>query len=220
LINWRLHTPESLSPDDLASEVAAYDGAIAYTDDQIGALLDALAVARPDRPRLVIVTSDHGEEFGEHRGFLHGNHLYQETIHVPLIVSEPGAVPAGQRISTPVTNTSVAATILERTGLSAEPALSPSLRTLWEAPAADGAWPLPLAELEHRPWVPEGAPVRDGALRSLYGPGWQYIEHDTRVPEFYDLLTDPREQQNVAGRPEVAGRIPGLAAEVRRQTRP
>ncbi|MBC7896710.1 MAG: sulfatase, partial [Cytophagaceae bacterium] len=72
-----------------------YDGGIAYMDDALGALFRELASRGVLDRTLVIVSSDHGEAFGEHGLHGHGNSLYRTEIHVPLVVSLPGRVPGG-----------------------------------------------------------------------------------------------------------------------------
>ena len=93
---------------------AAYDEEIAYVDDQIGRLLEAFGAAGSDGGPLVLVTSDHGEELFDHGGFEHGHSLYQELLHVPLILAGPGIEP--RRIETPVSLVDVAATLCALTG--------------------------------------------------------------------------------------------------------
>jgi arylsulfatase A-like enzyme len=107
LINWELRVPDALTPDELQGEVDAYDGAIAYVDEQIGDLLASDRFQDSARDLLVVVTSDHGEEFMEHGGLLHGSHLYRETIQVPMILWRPGAIPRGVRVPTPVSIASI-----------------------------------------------------------------------------------------------------------------
>jgi arylsulfatase A-like enzyme len=203
LLHWLLHVPETLSPEQRQSELDAYDGSIAYVDDQIGALLAAIRQQHGDRDLLVVVTSDHGEEFGEHGGFLHGRHLYREAIHVPLILWQPERVPAGVRIARPVTNAAIPATILDLFGWAPPPALARSLKPLWTTAAAAAEWAWPLIEMKHRPWEPERDPVHYGSLRALVSPTLHYIEHDTRGPELYDWIADPLETSNLVGRPDL-----------------
>ncbi len=88
-----------ISVMDLAHLMALYDGGIAYTDEQIGKVLQVLQDLRLSEKTLVIVLSDHGEAFLEHGKILHGNSLYEEALHVPLIMRLPGVIPAGKRVS-------------------------------------------------------------------------------------------------------------------------
>lgn len=70
---------------------------------------------------LIVITSDHGEEFGEHGGFWHGTTLYEEQIHVPLIVKLPKNELAGERVAWQARLIDVAPTITAALGLSAPP---------------------------------------------------------------------------------------------------
>jgi arylsulfatase A-like enzyme len=82
-----------------ARDVDRYDAEIAEADAAIGALVEAMRSRRPKT--LVIVTSDHGEEFGEHGGRYHGTTVYEEQVRVPLIVNAPGLLGA-RRVAPPV----------------------------------------------------------------------------------------------------------------------
>lgn len=80
--------------DSVEMAVAAYDASIHYTDQLVGELYDRLRSRDPGC--WFLVTSDHGEEFGEHGGFNHAETLYNEMLEVPLVLAGPGA-PAGAR---------------------------------------------------------------------------------------------------------------------------
>ena len=98
--------------------VDLYDGEIRYTDQAlVGRLLDTLDRLGLADGTLLVVTSDHGEEFGEHGCWLHGTHLYEETVHVPLVVRYPGGQHRGEVIDGPVSLVDVAPTILAALGL-------------------------------------------------------------------------------------------------------
>lgn len=98
---------------------ALYDGEIAYTDEQVGRLLDGLVERGLDDSTLIVFTSDHGEEFREHGGLEHGHSLYSELLHVPLIVRAPG-VRAG-RVASSVGHVDVAPTVCSWAGLELSP---------------------------------------------------------------------------------------------------
>lgn len=204
LINSKLHIPSSLTAEQLQTELDAYDGSIAYIDDQISRLLSTIqAMARP-RGLVVIVTSDHGEEFGEHGGFLHQRHLYREVIQVPLIVWGPGRVPSGMRVRQPVSNASIPATVMELLDEDSPSFPVQSLRQLWEGGQAD--FPAPLSELKHMPWAfPATAPIRFGSMRSLVDGSWHYIEQDGRGHQLFAWPTDPREATNLGAEPGLQG---------------
>ena len=93
-----LEEPEALTDEEFETLIDLYDNEIRYTDAQIGRLLEAVEAAVGMEETAVVVTSDHGEEFGEHGGFSHNPSFYDEVLHVPLVVSgadRVGALPAG-----------------------------------------------------------------------------------------------------------------------------
>jgi hypothetical protein len=95
-----------------------YDGEIAYADHELGRLMAYLAQHRPNA--IIIVTADHGEEFGDHGGNYHGSSLYDEQIHVPLIVSSAtGTVFAPHHVGGQVETVDIARTILGLLGIPA-----------------------------------------------------------------------------------------------------
>jgi len=81
---------KSLPDRDLEHVKALYDGAIRYTDEHIGLLLKEMARYGLTDKTLVIIIADHGEEFYDHGGVLHGNTLYNEVTHIPFFIKFPG----------------------------------------------------------------------------------------------------------------------------------
>ena len=71
---------------EIEEEINAYDGALAYLDQQLGILFNKLEEKGVLDRTIIIITADHGEEFGEHRVFDHGNSLYFPSVHVPLLI--------------------------------------------------------------------------------------------------------------------------------------
>jgi arylsulfatase A-like enzyme len=88
------------SPRDRRPYVAAYDAEIAAADAAFDALLRQFRSVRLNRPTVVVVTADHGEQFLDHGGWEHGSNLYDELIRVPLMIQAPGTAPAvvGQQV--------------------------------------------------------------------------------------------------------------------------
>ncbi len=80
----------SLSRSEVAGLIDLYDLEVSYCDREVGRLLAGLRERDLEGGTIVIVVADHGEEFLEHGMMFHGRQLYQETVHVPLIVSGPG----------------------------------------------------------------------------------------------------------------------------------
>src|SRR5262249_28657657 len=100
-----------ISPPDVSLARDGYDDFIAFPDPRVGALLDDLDRRGVLEKTVVIITSDHGEEFGERGIFDHGYSLYLDAVHVPLVILAPGA-PAGRVVAEPVSLRDLPATII------------------------------------------------------------------------------------------------------------
>ena len=108
-----------IAPADLAHLIALYDGEIAHTDDHVGQVLQLLQEMGLAEKTLLVIVSDHGEGFLEHGRILHGNTLFEELIHVPLILRLPGVIPAGRRIQDNASQVDVMPTVLGLLGIAA-----------------------------------------------------------------------------------------------------
>ena len=148
LANPRISVPDPATPDgfirrvsdrDLDHLIALYEGEIAWVDAHVGEVvrrLDALDLARRT---LVIVVSDHGDEFFEHGGLGHHRTLYEEVVKVPLVLRLPGVLPAGAAVPGPVALSDVVPTVLDVLGIDAPPGLtSTSFLALIRGGARDG----------------------------------------------------------------------------------
>jgi arylsulfatase A-like enzyme len=170
--------------------IAAYDSEIAYMDS---VLKDLYAAMGWERDTILIVTADHGEEFGDHRGEGHGKTLYSEMLHVPLLVRYPERFPA-RRIVEPVGLIDVLPTLRELTRSAPEPrdeglSLVPLLRGAPIDPERRSLF----AHLLRRD---QGGRLLHSARR---GP-WKYIEGSSGERLLFNLATDPRESANVVER--------------------
>lgn len=159
-----------------------YDNNLRYTDDQLARLYDRLG------PNDVLVFfSDHGEEFWEHNGFEHGHTLYDELLQVPLVMAGPG-LPAGARVTAPVSLLDVTPTVLDLAGL--------------EVDGFDGRSLVSLAQGE--PTAVADFGERDQAFgRPLYGhERWGVLHGGKKYTttagreELYDLDQDPAERRD------------------------
>ena len=131
-----------------------YDGEIAFTDAQLGRILDVLRAAGHGEDTLVIVLADHGEGLGEHDEGGHGILAYQSTLRVPLLVSGPG-VAKGRIAKDAVGTIDVVPTVLALLGLDAAADLpGRSLR-----PALEGRALAPVAALRRGPLRPSELPL-------------------------------------------------------------
>ncbi len=96
-VNYGLKAPFTVDESDLGFLRDRYDEEIRYWDSTLGQLLEDLERNNVLDRTLIVVVSDHGEEFADHGKYKHGKHLYQETVHVPLLVSFPGSKLVGRR---------------------------------------------------------------------------------------------------------------------------
>lgn len=190
--NWReiCDGKIKLSSEDLAHNIALYDGAIAYADNMIGKIVDAID-AKGIRDRAwIVVTSDHGEEFLEHGGVGHGRSLYEEVIRAPMIISGPN-VPAARRIETPAQNIDLFPTLADLGDFEVPKGLQGlSLTPLFEEKGVN-SWP--------RKFVFSEVEVD---LHTVIGAKFKYIvNHQNGHEELYDLIEDPLEKNNLASIP-------------------
>ncbi len=178
-----------------------YDIEIHYMDRQIGRLLDALTELGVEGQTMVVVTADHGEGLGEH-GWPSHRLLYQEQIHVPLIVRLPGRG-AGRVVDALVRTTDIHPTVLEALGVEAPiPVAGLGLRGLLDGIPEPGrvAYAESLIKWDTRAGqVREQRPEDDDLLHCLMDASTKLIYrplHPERS-ELYDLLTDPDEARNL-----------------------
>lgn len=207
----------SPSPDTIERMKCLYDGGIAFVDDELGRFFDRLRHLGLWENTLVVVTSDHGEAFFEHRVPDH-TELYDEVLRVPLILHGPG-VPEGQRSPRYARTVDIAPTILALVGDTAQ--------------FGEGGSLFPLRA--KRPEDSGGSEVSDLALNKHRGDSvslrrgqWKYVIHaPTEYPrvaprpheELFDLASDPEEQINLV-RTASDGRVEELREEltqIRRQ---
>lgn len=191
----------TLSPEQLQSEIDAYDGAISYVDDQIESLFDELNQRGLLKNTVVFITADHGESLGEHDILQHGASLYLQEIHVPLIVWGPNHVPSAQSIGVPVSTTSLPVTILSLINAVHNPFPEPSLTLLMQDDAAREDWISPISEVAQYPGAAEQNPSTHGAMKSVIGDNEQYIVHEKFGEELYNWRADPQETNNLISDP-------------------
>ncbi len=197
-------------PEPYASRYAGrlYDGEVAFADELVGRLDDALASLGMREATALVVTSDHGEGLGEHDESLHGFFAYQTTLRVPLVVRGPGIV-AGRRLERTVRLVDVYPTVLELAGLAgtadglAGRSLAPALRGAPE-PEEATTYAETLVPLLHFGWS-DLRVIREGRFKYIQAPR----------PELYDLREDPGERRDLAAeRPQQAQAMRAALAKV------
>lgn len=200
---------QTLAESVRQEEIDAYDGGLAHLDAEVGRFLDELDRRGLLRNTLVVITSDHGEEFAEHGVYEHGYSLYRPAVEVPLIILEPwlGRIPPpGRRVSTPVSLRDLPATVVDLLHLSDE-APFPG-RSWWRFPNGLGSLipppePSPLlTQVLPSPGQPDWFPSSKGAMSSIVHQGVRYIRNGDGREELYDFVSDPWERNNLVAAPE------------------
>jgi arylsulfatase A-like enzyme len=201
----------------------SYDSCIAYLDDQLGRLFDELERRELLANTLVIVTSDHGEHFGDRNLFGHGHSLYRALLHIPLLIippSKPGMdLAEGRGVREPVSLRDLPATVVDLLGLQdRSPFPGRSLARYWASdPGTMPADPL-LAEVEHQTCFSPSPhiPASLGPLQSLVADAHVYIRNSDGREELYDLEDDPSELHNLAGATDAPAVLERLRHNLRR----
>ncbi len=166
--------------------VDLYDAEIAFNDHHFGQLLERLKELDLYESSLIVLVADHGEEFLDHDGWEHGITLFDEQLHVPLMIKLPGGRGAGQRIGATVSQIDVVPTILDLLGVPPPPTL-------------DGA---SLLEVTDRPSFAYLV-LADRQMRSITRRGWKLILDDSPAPrdgplQLFQLGADLREAIELA----------------------
>ena len=175
-----------LAPEDRRHLVDLYDGEIAYTDSQVGRLLEGLREAGAGGGTVVVVTSDHGEEFKEHGSLGHGRNLYDEVVKVPLIVADLRVKGAARRVAEQVRSIDIFPTLCELAGAAVPPEVQGRSLVPWLSGGRE----------DSRGAVSET--IRFDAYRKSYRePGEKIVVRlEDNRREFYDLVSDPGETHN------------------------
>jgi len=196
-----------LKPDDADAEEitahmrAVYDGSIAFIDDCIGQVLEAVEEAGQADNTIVVVTADHGEEFFEHGRTGHKGGLYEEIVRVPLLIYVPWA--AGGTVDQSVRNFDLMPTILELAEVDGGSELDAvSLTGVIRNQSSERE----LSTFASFPW-----------RRMLRGQRYKLVESHTGRAELYDLLRDPAEQQDLMANQESQSRVAGIAGAMLRE---
>ena len=190
----RTRTPEegaAFTPEMRAHVVHLYDAALRYADERLGRLLARMDELGLLDETLVVVTSDHGEEFFEHGALQHGRTLYEELLAIPLIFAGPGIEP--RVLERPALLADVAPTVLARLGLARDPHAQgvDLLGPEWPARAL---W----SEVDDR-FAHKYALRDERGRKTIHGPDTPGIEfRNEKTWEWFDLEQDPREARDRA----------------------
>ena len=174
------HLHAGMPDRDLRRLKALYDAEIRFTDDVLGGLLERLRDRGRDRPRLLVVTADHGEELFDHGRKGHQKSLYEEVVRIPLLFHGVDLTP--RRVDDVVSLVDVMPTLLALAG-------APSV-------AGAGRDPSPLlrgATLPPAPVLMELHATRRRQV-ALRGEDWVLISEPRERPKLYDLAEDPAQR--------------------------
>jgi len=178
---------------DVKQLEALYDGHIRYVDDMIANTMDEVWKVGSREEWIVVLTSDHGEAFLEHGDQGHNTQVYEEMVHIPLVITAPGSpLPVGSEVQTPVSILDIGPTLRELTGLVApdQPQDGQSMLPLIDDATRDprrrfffsSRYP---KELDGEPWW---TAVRLGDYKLL---------RSENGIELYDLARDPLEAHDL-----------------------
>ena len=216
--------------EEIAHLESLYDGGVRCVDDAVGEMMRALERFGLSNRTIVLVTSDHGEEFQEHGRFGHGQSLYEELLHVPLVLSLPASVPKGAlvhglRIARPVDSIDIFPTLCALAGIPAPPDVRgmsrASLLFSGQNAASSGAATVRPAAF-HQEASTAGAPVLSFAWRrgrkrehiSVSDGRYKLIHRPIEGDLLFDLVADPDETSDLLARE--GGRAKSLSEAIER----
>ncbi|HEX9563163.1 MAG TPA: sulfatase, partial [Gemmatimonadaceae bacterium] len=211
---WGADDSDDLTPEVFTQLRDSYDGSIRYLDHTLGNLLSTMNARGRLNNTIVVVTSDHGEEFGEHGAELrgHAKSLYLSAVQVPLVIFGPG-VPEGVRLRETVSIRDIPATIMELTSGTTDPFPGTSLVRLARRELAPGDSTAPRLQVgaKHR-WAAQNPewPTSAGDIFSLVRGDHHYIVNADGREELYDVLRDTTEQRNLASTPAMEPLLRGF----------
>jgi arylsulfatase A-like enzyme len=216
---------QKLSPRDLELARDAYDDCIASMDAQLGRFLHELERRNLLRDTLVIVTADHGEQFGEHELYGHAGSLYRPEVHVPLLIVPPGGIDHAQVIPEPVSLRNIPATVADVVGSpGASPFPGSSLAWHWNPGGSRARAPiedLVLSEVASPATSNANhgrSPVFRGSMSSIVARGSVYIRNGDGGEELYNLANDPAESRNLVADEAYREVLDALRTRLERET--
>ncbi len=218
LQNWESIDKPSLPEHFKTLAIDCYDDCIWYLDGQIYLLISALGERGLLDRTIVIVTADHGEGFGEHDLYVHGESLYPQEIHVPLLFVLPPSHRASGVVRETVSLCDLPATVVDLLGLAAEsPFPGRSLAPRWDKSSSVPNTPA-ISELEApNPANPNQgrSPAKGGPLVALSLGDYSYIAGQG-TEELYDDRADPDERVNLVGDEKHKAEVTRFRAERKR----
>ncbi|MBW2287471.1 MAG: sulfatase [Deltaproteobacteria bacterium] len=203
-----------IGPADIEHLQSLYDAEVATADAEVGRLLDHLRAIGAYEDSIVVLLSDHGEEFMDHGSLFHMFTLYREQIHVPLILRKPGGLGGGTRVASIIELVDVGPTVLELAGIDDAREISGASHARSMGPpvaAVSAEGDAALSELHGDPLV-TSVWRRKRHHAAMTTQGWTLLAGDRRdVLELYESATDEQQQiDRSATERDVRERLDGL----------
>lgn len=196
----------------MLDQMDRYDGEVHFADSQLRRLFDHLQAKGLAEDTVWIITADHGEGLGNHNHLMHGKHIYNEQIHVPLIVYFSDGSFKGTAIDEPVEHADILPTVLELAGIDpavldgqAKPIVGASLVPLLSGEA--DAHTKRYAFSQRRRFDKISKPAPDGTYKNgepgekyaIQNKSFKYLYRTELEDELFDLRSDPYEMNNLIG---------------------
>jgi len=202
---------------EVRQQIRAYYACVSFVDSQLGLLLDAMDRLNLWENTIVTLSVDHGYMLGQHGGLWHKMSLFEEATRVPMIAVTPGMENAGRHCERLVESVDLYPTLIELCGLKGPATLEGlSFRPLLEQP--ERSWKKGVFSTQGR-GSERGESANDIQFlgHSIRTERWRYTEWDGGKQgfELYDKVADPREVNNLAGKPQAAKEQAGLQALLR-----
>jgi arylsulfatase A-like enzyme len=210
-------SPERVEADTLALARARYEGEVRFVDEQIGRLMEEMESFGALSRTMIVFFADHGEGLGDHNYMWHGAHIYEEQVHVPMLMVFPGVLSGGEDFDGLVQSVDVVPTVFDALGVEFDAAGSDGRSLLPALTDKDVPHPTEYAFGQRRRYLDadfeigvDGTqiPLPETVLYVKHG-SYKYIWSEMGQ-ELYDLTVDPRESVNLVTRE------PGIASEMSR----
>ena len=187
----------NLPEEMIRRSIAAYFGFVSYMDHCVGQLIAAIDEAGLTDDTIIVYSSDHGEMLYKN-GICEKHTFFEDAVRIPLIVSQPGVVPAGIRSNALISNIDFLPTILAMAGVNVPPSVEgKDMRPTF---AGESIQDCVYAEYYHS--LDPCRMVRDGR--------YKYIHTEEDICELYDIVNDPLEQVNLAWYPQYSTRVQAM----------
>ena len=204
---WRYRHPDYISQADEELARSCYALQIHHLDRLLGDVVAELKRTGQFERTLIVVTGDHGEQFGEHHLYSHGNSVHRSVVHVPLLVSYPGHVPVGQHVQQPVSLCDVGQTVwkLSEAG-EAERFPGVSLAAAWSSDIPDRPVRPALATVDPHPRLEvfphmRLSPASRGKQFALLVDDLYVISEGGQDWRLFDFTNDPAEARDLSRSP-------------------